>query len=159
MEKLKQLVAEANREFQKADHLAYVTFPMIKETKLLYIIAEVLYNSLAKGVAAVLEYERLYKRVPLVPGPFEMELELFKSECVNRYGFNRNIVLLMLDLKSIVQAKKESPVEFSRQGKFVICGEDYSMNVLDIQKMKLYVMEGREFMAKINHVLRAVVAK
>ncbi len=155
MEELKQLIAEANREFRKADHLAYVTYPMVRETKLLYVIAEVLYNSLSKGVEAMLAYERLYKRIPLVPGSIEAELELFKDVAA-RYGFGRNIVLMLLDLKAMMNAKKKGPVEFVRQDKFVICDEDYGMNVLDIQKVKGYVMDGREFIARMNHVLRSI---
>lgn len=154
MEELKQLIAEANREFRKADHLAYVTYPMVRETKLLYVIAEVLYNSLAKGIEAMLAYERLYKRIPLVPGSIEAELELFKNVAA-RYGFNRNIVLMLLDLKALMNAKREWPVEFVRNDKFVICDEDYSMKVLDIQKVKNYIMDGKEFMARMNHVLRS----
>lgn len=157
MERLKQLVKEANSEFMKANHLAYVTYPMIKETKLLYVIAEVLQGALAKGVEAMLHYERLYKRIPLVPGAFDTELELFKNNCIVRYGFNRNVVLLLLDLKSLVRAKKESPVEFSRQGQLVICDEDYGMNVIDIQKLKSYVMDSREFIERMNHVLKGTI--
>ena len=154
MEKLKQLVAEANAQFKKADHLAYVTYPLVRETKLLYAIAEVLYESLHKGVQAVLEYERMYKRIPLVPGTFETELELFK-DVSGKYGFNRNIVLLMIDLRNLVRAKKDSPVEFVRKDKFVICDDDYTMNVLDISKVKAYVMDAREFIDKLNHRVRA----
>lgn len=155
MEELKQLIAEANREFKKADHLAYVTYPMVRETKLLYVIAEVLYNSLSKGVEAMLAYERLYKRIPLVPGSKETELELFKDVAA-RYGFSRNAVLMMMDLKALMNAKKEAPVEFVRQDKFVICDEEYGMNVLDLQKIKGYIMDGKEFMARMNHVMRSV---
>ncbi|MFH1065116.1 MAG: hypothetical protein V1734_01270 [Nanoarchaeota archaeon] len=155
MDKLKQLITEANTEFKKADHLAYVTYPLVRESKLLYAIAEVLYNSLHKGVGAVLEYERLYKRIPLVPGTFETEIELFKDVSA-RYGFNRNIVLLLLDLRRLVKAKKASPVEFVRKDKFVICDDEYTMSVLDISKIKGYVIDSREFMEKLNHVMRSV---
>lgn len=153
MEKLKQLVAESNAQFRKADHLAYVTYPVVRETKLLYAIAEVIYDSLDKGVKAVLEYERMYKRIPLVPGTFETELEIFK-DVAEKYGFDRNIVLLLLDLRRLVKAKKDSPVEFVRKDKFVICDEDYTMNVLDINKVKAYVMDTRAFMDKMNHRVR-----
>ncbi|MFA5887788.1 MAG: hypothetical protein WC852_03700 [Candidatus Nanoarchaeia archaeon] len=155
MDKLKQLITEANTELKKADHLAYVTYPMIRESKLLYAIAEVLYNSLYKGVEAVLAYERLYKRIPLVPGTFETEIELFK-DVSTRYGFSRSIVLLLLDLRRLVKAKKESPVEFVRKDKFVICDDDYNMSVLDINKIKAYVMDSKEFMEKLNHVMKSV---
>lgn len=154
MEKIKQLIAESNAQFRKADHLAYVTYPMVRETKLLYAIAEVIYDSLEKGVRAVLEYERMYKRIPLVPGELETELEIFKDVAA-KYGFNRNIVLLLMDLRRLVNAKKKSPVEFVRRDKFVICDDDYTMNVLDINKIKAYVMDSREFIEKLNHVMRA----
>lgn len=153
MEKLRQLLMDANTQFKKADHLAYVTYPMVRETKLLYAIAEIIYDSLEKGIQAVLEYERMYKRIPLVPGTFETELELFK-DVAGRYGFNRNIVLLLMDLKRLINAKKQSPVEFVRKDKFVICDDDYTMSVLDINKIKAYVMDSREFIEKLNRAVR-----
>ena len=71
MDKLKQLITEANTEFKIADHLAYVTYSTIRESKLLYAIAEVLYNSLSQGELRQCLHMKDYTReYPLVPGTF-----------------------------------------------------------------------------------------
>jgi len=154
MEKLKLLVEEANNTFKKADHLAYITYPVVKETKLLYIIVENLYAALMKGVEAVLCYERYYKRIPPTIGGFNTELELFKDECIKRYNINRDCILLMTDLKKIIEARKRSPMEFTKNDKFVICSEDYKLKTLDIQKVKAYVDGTRTFIEKVNRIIR-----
>jgi len=154
MDKLRQIVAESKSALKKADHLAYVTYPQVKEIKLLYLIAENIYKALTKSMEAVLYYERLYKRIPVLPGPFDYELELFKEKCLQRYNIDRSVVLLIKDLKSLIEAKKKGPVEFSRRNKFVICSNDYSMKVLDIQKVKNHLYNAKAIVERVSKVVR-----
>lgn len=154
MEKLKALVKEANDALKRADHLTYITYPQVKEIKLLYAIAENLYNALAKGMKAVLHYERLYKRIPVIPGNFDYELELFKTKCMDKYYIPRSSVLLIQDLKNLIETKKKGPIEFIRQDKFVICSEDYEMKVLNLQKVKAYLADTKVFIERVNRTAR-----
>lgn len=153
MEKLKSLITEANGALHKADHLVYVTYPQVKEAKLLYTIAYNLYVALAKGMEAVLHYERLYKRIPLVKGDFDYELNLFK-DCMGEYNINRSSVLLLQDLKRLVETKKKGPIDFIRRDKFVICSDDYSMQVLNLQKVKNHLADVKAFMDRVNRTVR-----
>jgi len=153
MEKLKSLITEANGALHKADHLTYITYPQVKEAKLLYTIAYNLYTTLNKGMEAVLHYERLYKRIPLVKRDFDYELGLFKSR-IGEYNINRSCVLLLQDLKKLVETKQKGPIDFIRRDKFVICSEDYSMQVLNLQKVKNYLAEVKRFMDRVNRTVR-----
>jgi len=154
MDKLREKIAEAKSTLKKADHLTYITYPQVKELKLLYLIAENLYKTLLNGMESVLYYERLYKRLPVIPGSFEYEVELFKDRCIDRYNIDRRFVLLIKDMKSIVDTKKKGPIEFARRDKFVLCTEDFNTRVLDLQKIKNYLADTKEFMEKVNKVVR-----
>ncbi|MBU4242547.1 MAG: hypothetical protein KKA65_01155 [Nanoarchaeota archaeon] len=153
MEKLKSLITEANGALHKADHLVYITYAQVQETKLLYTIAYNLYVALNKGMEAVLHYERLYKRIPLVKRDFEYELGLFKNR-IGEYNINRSCVLLLQDLKRLVETKQKGPIDFIRRDKFVICSEDYSMQVLNLQKVKNYLADVKIFMDRVNRTVR-----
>ena len=53
MERFRQLVKEANKAFETADHLTYMTYQIVKDIKLMIMITENLYNALEKGMDAV----------------------------------------------------------------------------------------------------------
>ena len=63
MEQFHQMIQEANKYFTIADHLAYVTYPVVKEIKLTLTIAQNLYNAMTKVIDAIILYERFYKRI------------------------------------------------------------------------------------------------
>ncbi len=154
MEKLKQLMAEANTLIDRADHLTYVTYPVVNETKLLYTVVESLSRGVRTGMDAVLYYDRLYKRISARQGGFHHELELFADHCMPRYAIDRKHVLLIKDLHSFVEARKRSPVEFVKRDRFVICTPSYKMRVLNLQKVKGFLAQSKEFMDQINKAIR-----
>ena len=154
MEKLRQLLNNANLYLKKADHLTYITYPQVKDVKLLYLIISNLFKTVECSMNAVLYYDRLYKRLPAIPGAFNYELELFKAKCVNRYNIDRRFALLISDLKEITELNQNGPMAFSRGDKFVLCNKSYATKVLDLQKVKNYLAETKEFVAKVNKVVR-----
>ncbi len=154
MEKLRQLIGEANLNLKRADHLVYITYPLVKEVKLLYKITENIHTALIKAMEAILYYERLYKRIEPVKGDFEYELEMFKEQCARKYNIDRSFLVLIRDLQRIVEERKKSPMEFVRKDKFVICNENYKMHVLNYPKVKNYFEDAKKFIISANKVTR-----
>ena len=72
MDIFKNLIYEANKAFNTADHLAYVTYPLVNDTKVITLITEHLFNALEKGMDALLYIERLYKRIQQYSDSFEI---------------------------------------------------------------------------------------
>ena len=154
MEKIKETLAKANRLFNTVDHLAYVTYPLINDTKLIINITENLYNSLVMFVDALIEYERMYKRIPPLAENFESRFDTFKNKCAPRYNIKREHIVLINDLKKLVALRKKSSMEFVRKDKFVICNEDYKTYSLSIDKVKQYIKDSKEFVERINKVVK-----
>jgi len=146
------LVKEANRAFETADHLAYVTYPVINDNKLTISIAENLFQALTKGMDAILYYDRLYKRIMFLPQEFNSKLELFKQSSAKRYNISRETIQLLKDFSEISSARKESPIEFSRKEKFVICSTNYKLRTLTIQKMKDAINQTKPFISTLNSI-------
>ena len=65
MEKYQQHLQDAIKSLKLADHMTYVTFPLINEYRLLLKIFDEIYKSVINNVNAVLCYEYLYKRIRL----------------------------------------------------------------------------------------------
>ena len=154
MEIVLGLVEKANKSFETADHLAYVTYPLLKETKLIMTVAENLYSAFICGMDAFLAYERMYKRIHELPNDFNSRFEIFKNKIVPRYGIDREQVLLISDLKRIIDYRRKSPVEFVRNDKLFICSDTYKMQTISYDKIKDYINKSKPFFTTLNRVFK-----
>ncbi len=155
METVLYLVNKANKSFETADHLAYVTYPLLKEIKLVMTIAENLYNAFICGMDAFLSYERLYKRISYnLPDDFNSRFDIFKNKIVPRYNIGREQVLLISDLKNIIDYRRKSPMEFVRRDKLFICSDTYKMQTVSYEKIKDYINKSKPFFTTLNRVFR-----
>jgi len=154
MENVKQLLREAKDKVNTADHLAYVSYPEIADSKMLFAITDGLATAVTKAMEAVLAYERMFKRIPLAPKDFGSEFELFKDKCVPSYGMDKKYVTLIDELNKIVELKKHTPLEFSRKDKIVLCTESYRMKEVDLKKVKEYLQLSKEFVDQVSGLLK-----
>jgi len=148
------LVQKANKHFKTADHLIYITYPLIQDTRIIITTTENLYKALVNAMDAVLSYDRLYKRISMVPEDFESRFNIFKTNCAKRYNIDRQHILLINDLRAIVEHRKKSPVEFVRRDKFIIANGSYRMKTLTYEKVKGYVNAAKPFIVKINKLFQ-----
>lgn len=153
MEEFERLKKEANRYFKTADHLVYVTYPLVKDHRLMITALENLYIAMRYAMDAVIYYDRLYKRIGPVPENFESRYEVFKMKCAPRYKIANEFVVMFKQLKRFIDEHKNSPVEFVRNNKVVICSQGYeSVKMVDINLLKSYVVNVREFMRVVNSI-------
>ena len=157
MEPFYKMLKESNTSFSTADHLTYVTYPLIKETKLSITIVENLYLSVNKAMDAIIYYDRLYKRINPVAENFSSRFDVFKTKCARRYNIDEKYIKLIKELRNIVVSHKDSPMEFVRRDKFVICSESYTnIKTIDINKLKEYIILTRSFLEKINSIAKSI---
>jgi len=145
-------VTEANKALASADHLAYVTYPVVNDTKLLFVILKQLNHALTKSMYALLHYDALFKRIPLFPDDYAVQLDLFKRSTAKRYHITKDEITLLEDIKELVNKHKTSTVEFARKDKFVIASRDYRLRTLTIGKVKNYITNAKTFIHKVNEV-------
>ncbi len=155
MEKFKTYVAEANKAFKTADHLIYVTYPVLQDNKLMATALEHLHHALMKGMAALLYYDAAYKRISIFPSEFPSQFRLFKESTARRYGIGEDVCRMILDVAELVRNRRESLLEFSRKDKYVIASQTYRLRMLTIEKMKQYLSSAKLFLERVNHVYAA----
>ncbi len=153
MERILALLKEANTKLNTADHLAYVTYPMLKESKLLIATMDNLYQSLSLAIESLLEYERYYKRISFVPIDFNQKFDMFKKISV-RYNMDRIAISSLLDIKSLLETHKKSSMVFTREQKLVIATQGFKVvKTLNIENVKRYIEQTKPILAKINKVI------
>ena len=152
MEKFKALVNEANKSFEVADHLAFVTYPLLNEVKLLIIIAENLFITLDKGMTALLYYDWLYKRIDNVPEGFQRKLDIFRTRTARRYNIPEEHISLIKDIYEIIQHRKKSPIEFAMKDKFVVASNNYKLRTVNLSSIKKQIALAKMFIDKVNKI-------
>jgi len=153
MERFQELREAAKKKLNVADHMLFVTFPLVKDTKLLLAIMENVFLSMSYAMSSVLHYERLFKRIPSFHDNFENKFNLFKENCVKKYGFNMEHINLIREIKDIIVEHRKSPIEFVRKDRFVICSNNYSVRTIDINQIKKYIAEAKSFIREIDNIV------
>jgi len=155
MQNILNSIKVSKQAFAKADHLVYMTYPTVKEVKLLYSAIEALNSALLNSLDALLSYELLYKRISPFPKDLNSKLIIFKDYCVRKHNFQPEVSILIQGLQKIIKARKDSPMEFARKGKLVICSDDYKMKVIDDKIVKKYLIVSRAFITQVEAHINA----
>lgn len=149
MDTFKTFIFKANKSFNTADHLAYVTYPVIKDNKVILLIADHLLTSLMHGMDALLYIEREYKRIPPYSDSFDIKLDLFKK-IIERYGINKEIIGIIKEFKEIKEYKQTSPISFSKENKYILCSSNYRLKTITLDKVKKTISQVKSFIQLLN---------
>jgi len=145
MEQFQIFREKAQSRLKIADHMLTMTYPLVKDTKLLLVIMKNLFLSLTYAMSSILYYERLFKRIPLFSDNFESKFSIFKEKCINKYDIPQEYVRLLQNVKSTMMEHKKSPIEFERKGAFVICSDSYKLRTISTSQIKDYIAKTKEF--------------
>ena len=121
---------EAKRLLKVADHMVYVTFPVLNENKLLIKITSQIYNALSKASEVIAERENIFPS----KNPFKA-----LNESSQKYGFNSSQLEILKEILLVMAMHSESPMEFSRREKLIILSEGLKTEDITIEKVKSYL--------------------
>lgn len=155
MEKFVEYRDRARHNIRVADHMLTMTYPLVKDPKLLLAVHENIFLALTNAMASVLYYERAFKRIPPFHDNFSSKFNMFKAKVVPRYNIDLSVVRFIAEVKEVVQDHKDSTTEFSRGGKFVIADRDYKMRALGEKEIKKTLQTAKA----VTHELLQLVSK
>ncbi len=153
MEYYEKVSQQARRDIKVADHMLNVTYKFVNDPKMLLTVVQRLMEAVKNTMATVLYYERLYKRIPPFEESFDSMYNMFKARCTRRYNINVEYIKLVEDLRHILEQHKKSPVEFSRKDKFVICSDNYRMQVITSEDIKKYINKAKLFQKEAERMV------
>ncbi len=152
MEKFQEAREKAIKNIKIADHMLAVTYPLIKDAKLLLTVMDNIFLALANSIAAVLYYEALYKRIPNFEDKFDSKFNLFKTN-IDKLKIDRKFVPFIQDVKNIITEHKKSAVEFRKGDRLVICSDNYSLQVLSEAQVGAYLERAKEFIEVMDRAV------
>lgn len=157
MEKFLESLGEAEKAIKTLDHMVYVTFPLIKDKRLLLKVIQEIKKSVTDCITAILQYEYLFKRVSLSRDPKE-NLRTFTEKCAPMYNIDKNELALIFELFDFVEKHKASPFEFIKGEKVVILSDSMNQTTLSLEKTKQFLNMAKDILKKTREGMRKNVA-
>jgi len=148
MEQHEKNLKEAVRHLQIADHMTYVTFPIVNEHRLLLKIFDEIYGSIINCVNSILNYEYLYKRIELYNSSRD-NLDTF-ARVAKDYDLSNEQIKRIKEVIDLNKKHKQSAMEFVKQDKVVIMSDNLGTQILDLRKIKEYLLLAKELMVKVK---------
>ncbi len=153
MEKIVESLVEAEKILQTADHLVYVTFPLIKDKRLLLKILQETKRAVAICINSVLQYEYLFKRINLYKDP-KINFRVFIEKCAPAYSITKEESNLILELFDFAEKHRESPFEFIKDGKVVILSNGLKPIILTLEKTKEFLLVAKNILKKTKEIFK-----
>jgi len=149
-EKFQENLNQAIKSLQIADHMTYVTFPLVNEQRLILKIFDEIYKSIVNCINAILNYEYLYKRIQIYTNNQE-NMRTFTNKCAKNYDLNNEQIKKILEIIQINKQHKQSAMEFVKQNKIVILSDNLHTQILDIYKIKEYLLLAKELLMQVYY--------
>ncbi len=147
MEKFLQNLQEAEKIIRLADHMIYVTFPLLKEKKILFKVISEIKIAISNCISSILLYEHASKRVSLYKNP-EDNLQTFREKCAQRYGITKEEIFFIKEIFDISEKHRESSFEFVRDGNIVILSEDLKPKTISLERIKQFLLMSKTILRK-----------
>ena len=152
MEKFFENLEKSEKTIQTADHLLYVTYPLVKDKRLLLKILTEIKNGIASCVNAILQYEYLYGRIRLSSNP-KLNFKTFLEKSCPRYNISETDVKKIIKLFDILEKHKSSPFEFVKEDKIVILSDNMNSETITLEKVKEFLNSSKIILQKAKGII------
>ena len=148
----KELLSKAEHSAKTADHIVYITYPLIKDSQLLKKALEEIYSISIAIVQTTLSYEYMYKRVQLHQDP-KLNWDNFRVKCAARFNMTSQEIDTIKELLALAEKHKESSMEFVRKEKVVIMSDNLRIESIGLDKLKKYLSVMKVVMQKTKAMM------
>ncbi len=145
----KQLISEAINEVKVADHMLTMTYPLIRDPKMLIAILQKLLNASNKALDTAIRLEYEWKRINAIPQNFNAKIDILRKGFIKEYNFTNQEIKTVKDIYRIILEHKNASIEFSRHEKFIISDNDYRLRTISVDQIKRYIPLVKSFIEKI----------
>jgi len=137
---------KAINSFRVAVYVSTDTYPAVKEPKLLLAIVDDLFISMDYLMKAVLS-----KKDVDFDDQFISLFMYFKS-AAKEFGFDDEDFDHVFRIHKLIDDHKKSAVEFSRNDKFIICGDNYKLEPIGVEDVKGYIFKSRHLLNRLESI-------
>ncbi|MEM3091242.1 MAG: hypothetical protein QXX55_01035 [Candidatus Pacearchaeota archaeon] len=147
MEKFLENLLEAEKNIKNADHMIYVTFPLIKDKRILLKILEEIKNGVLYCITSILQHDFVYKKINLYKNAKE-NFNVFVQKSAQNYDITKDEIRMIRELLDLMEKHKQSPFEFIKGNKIIILSNGLKPTILTLEKTKEFLMLGKNLLKK-----------
>ena len=151
MENIAEL-EDVKRTLRIADHMIYITYPVLKENRLLIKVLEEVYSVVKKTIDMILQHEYEHKRIKMYSDP-KINMAIFEQKCAQRYNITSEEIIGIKQIMDLFESHRTSPMEFSRRNKFVIMTDDLRTDSITMVNLKVMLGVAKGIVRKAESVL------
>lgn len=152
MEKFLENLLEAEKILKTTDRMIYVTFPLIKDKRILLKAIQEIKVAAIDCIKSILQYDYIFKRINLKKDPIE-NFRTFAEKCAPRYGITSSELKEIAELFDFVDKHNESPLEFIKNEKVIILSGNMQPKTLTLEKTKEFLFVIKEILKKARTVI------
>ena len=148
------MLDEAKKKIRVADHMLTMTYPLVKDPKLLIAVLENTHASMDASIQAALQHERNKKNIHAYPNSEQGRFNTYQQQIARNYQTPKELLRTIQDVKETIQEHKQSPIEFRRKESFVICDESYKIRTLNEETLKKHIKAAKTLISHIQEKTR-----
>lgn len=138
---------------QSSNHMLTVSYPLLKDTKILLSVATNLLKACEFAMNALLEMAKHRKIISSYKNDFTHKYNLLIQKVLNEFEVSKIHLKTISRLKEIIKTHKKSSVEFTRKKKFVMASESYELRTLSENDLKNFYQKTKKFVKEVEGVL------
>lgn len=154
-----ELLTKAEKSLRTADHLIYITYPLIKENRLLKSVLDQLYTITEAIIKSVLHYEYAYRRIQTPPDLNSLssaEFEIFKKTAASFLISGQEIQTIQA-LLELVARHQASSTDFVRRDKLVFMLNNSRTESIGLEQLKGYLNTLKIVLQKAKNKINAPI--
>ncbi|MBI4145335.1 hypothetical protein HY493_03970 [Candidatus Woesearchaeota archaeon] len=143
---------EAQQRLGVANHLLGRTYPAVNDSRILLAVAKELQQALLDTTNALLEQELAAKRIPALVKDPDSRLELLQ-EALEHHDSDASYHAAVKEFSDLIALHQNSPVEFAKPDRFVICDKDYKVTTVTADTLKRSLATARSFIQAVERIV------
>ncbi|MBI4151491.1 hypothetical protein HY496_00845 [Candidatus Woesearchaeota archaeon] len=153
MEKYQDALEKARFQYDAAFHLLNVTYPLIKDPKLLVGILSNISISMENALDAILSYERQLRLVPHYSDNFQSKFNVFRYKSMRRNKIEPELIQSIEMVQSLLSLHRRSLIEFRREDRLILCDREFTTNQVTIPDIRSYLDASKSLLETATKII------
>jgi len=153
MEKILENLEEAEKLIKTTDHLIYLSFPLLKDKRILLKAVIKIKEVLNKCINSILKYDFLDKKIRLYKDP-KKNFKVFKDTSAKRYNINPQEIKEIIEIFDLAEHQEKSSMEFMKNNQVIILSETMQQKQVTLEKTKSFLFLAKNILKKTKENLK-----
>lgn len=150
MQQYEEDLRAALKHLQIADHITYVTYPLVNEKRLILKVLEEVTLGIMSSINCMINYKYPLKKIKLDNN----NLEEILKEVSKDYDLTNEQIMKIKEILELNEKHKKSGMEFVKDEKVVVLSDNLTLQTINIQKIKEFLLLAKRLIIKFNLKIR-----